>query len=129
MLRIIGDEELKDLATLLDKSRTTVIADNYATLASFYLPAASAFEVDPALVPDKALMAKSSSMCKLVDRTLDVERSSRYLTDNMPEIFASVLKQINVSDTVFTGNGSSSLQIIRQTLPTTSQKLATTMIQ
>ena len=65
MIFLFPDEVLKELAILLDKSRTTVVADNYATLASFYLPAVSAHEVDPDMVAfgddDKALLTKNKT--------------------------------------------------------------------
>ena len=124
-----SDEVLKCLAALLDKSGTQVVADNYATLAAFYLPAVSASNLNPELVEDKNLLAKSSSLLHLVERTLGEDRCNRYLMDHMPEIFACVLKHVS-ADSAFTENGgNSSLHIIKQALPSTTQKLAMAMIR
>ena len=124
-----SDEVLKCLAALLDKSGTQVVADNYATLAAFYLPAVSASNLNPELVEDKNLLAKSNSLLRLVEMTLGEDRCNRYLMDHMPEIFASVLKHVS-ADLAFTENGgNSSLHIIKQALPSTTQKLAMAMIR
>ena len=92
---------MKELGGLLDKSPTQVLADNYAKLAAFYLPTCTAYELNPespAVQAQRKWLGKSQALAKLVQDRLNEsgsDRNNRYLCDNIPEIFADVLKQVH----------------------------------
>ena len=93
---------MKELGVLLDKSPTQVLADNYAKLAAFYLPTCTAYELNPespaVQAAQRKWLGKSQALAKLVQDRLNEsgsDRNNRYLCDNIPEIFADVLKQVH----------------------------------
>ena len=68
---------LAHLGELLDKSRTQVVADNYAGMASFYLPACAKFEQEgeggfgTQGGSEGNLLIRSKAMMRLLEETLN----------------------------------------------------------
>ena len=126
-----GQEEssLNELLKLMPskKNAQDILSSNFAAIHSMYVPVIAARTIQPEMLTmqgGRAIdLAKTESLDSLLTEKLPDKVFQSLVSETMPEVLASVLKQIYDPEKISSGQQNIGALLMRPNLPTTNESL------